>query len=630
MGYEWGARQEWLVANGLGGYASSTAVGANTRAYHGLLVAALEPPTDRRLLLASVDEEINGISLANHQYPGAIHPQGFKHLQQFSLDPLPRFRYHAGEVEIEKTVFMIHGENTTIVRYRTNGEGRIRIAPLVHSRSFHSAAGLPAIRQEAESGGTLLRAGCRLTLLSDRARYFTQEAVYYNFEYEAERTRGLAWKEDLFCPGYFELDLSGETSFSIAASTWRSEMPSVDEFLAAELSRAESLRAPLQKFAAAADSFLVRRGQGKSIIAGYHWFDDWGRDAMISLPGLLLTTGRLADAKAVLETFASAMKEGVLPNDLGARSYNTADASLWFLHAASSYYSSSGDARTIRSLWPALMGVVRRYASASQGSDFGMAEDGLIVCAPALTWMDARVDGRPVTPRAGKCCEINALWYSGLLKLEELAGAVGASWDCETDFADLAAGVKKGYQRFWNSETGCLFDHLDPEDASIRPNQIISVLVPDLLPLTMRRSIFEVVTRELLTPFGLRTLTPRDPRYQGRYEGGPHQRDSAYHQGTVWPWLMGPYIDAFFSLNGRSSESRARAKEILRPLAEMETGGLKTVPEVFDGDRPQMAGGCISQAWSVAELLRAWQETEKEGIARRNIDQGKYNPLLLG
>lgn len=608
MSYEWGAEKEWLVANGLGGYASSTAVGANTRAYHGLLVAALEPPTDRKLLLASLDEEINGISLANHQYPGVIHPQGFEHMLQFSLDPLPRFRYHAGEVEIEKTVFMIHGENTTIISYKSKGEGRIRIAPLVHCRSFHAASGLPAFRQEAENRAALLRSGCRLSLLSDRAGYFPREAIYYNFEYEAERRRGLAWKEDLFCPGYFELDLSGKESFAIAASTWRNAIPSVDEELAAELSRIDSHRAPLQKFTAAADSFLVRRGQGKSIIAGYHWFDDWGRDAMISLTGLLLTTGRLADAKAVLETFASAMKDGVLPNDLGARSYNTADASLWFVHAASSYYSYSGDARTIRSLWPALMEVVRRYTS--QGQDFGMAEDGLIVCGPALSWMDACVGGRPVTPRAGKCCEINALWYSGLLKLEKLAKAVGAPSECEPDCSDLAARVKKGYQRFWNSETGCLFDLLDPEDASIRPNQIFAAAIPDLLPLTMRRSIFDVVTRELLTPFGPRTLSPRDPRYQGRYEGDPSQRDAAYHQGTVWPWLMGPYIDAFLSLNGRSSESRARAKEILQPLTEMETDGLKTVPEVFDGERPQRPGGCISQAWSVAELLRAWQETE--------------------
>ena len=608
--YESGAGREWLVANGIGGYASSTAVGANTRAYHGLLVASLEPPTDRRLLLASLDEEINGILLANHQYPGVIHPQGFRHLREFSLDPLPRFCYHVGEIEIEKTVFMIHGENTTVVNYRAKGDGIIRILPMVHCRSFHAASGLPAFRQEAENRGTHLRSGCRHFLLSDRAGYFPRELVYRNFEYEAERRRGLAWREDLFCPGYFELNLSGETNFAIAASTQRNRMPSVDEELAIERSRHGSLKAPFPKFAAAADSFLVRRGQGKSIIAGYHWFDDWGRDAMISLTGLLLTTGRLADAKAVLNTFASAMKEGLLPNDLGARSYNTADASLWFVHAAFGYYRYSGDARTLLKLWPSLMEVVKRYSS--QGRDFGMAEDGLIVCGPALTWMDARVDGRPVTPRAGKCCEINALWYSGLLKLAKLAGAVGTSWDCETDCVDLAARVKKGYQRFWNSETGCLFDLLDPEDASIRPNQIIAVSVQDLLSITMRRSVFEVVTRELLTPLGLRTLSPRDPRYHGRFEGDPRQRDLAYHQGTVWPWLMGPYIDAFFSLSGRSVGSLAKARETLRPLAEIEAGGLKTIPEVFDGDRPQRAGGCISQAWSVAELLRAWQETETD------------------
>lgn len=608
--YESGAEREWLVANGLGGYASSTAVGANTRAYHGLLVAALEPPVDRRLLLSSLDEEIAGVSLANHKYPGVINPQGFRHLLEFGLDPLPRFRYRSDWIELEKTVFMIHGENTTIVSYRARGEGKVRIFPLVHCRSFHEASGLPAFQQVPGKKGTLLGSCCQLSLLSDRGGYVPREIVYHNFEYEAERRRGLAWREDLFSPGCFELDLSGEASFAVAASTWRSEMPNVEEELARELTRLDGLKSPIPRFAAAADSFLVRRGEKKSIIAGYHWFDDWGRDAMISLPGLLLTTGRYADARSVLETFAAAMMNGVLPNDLGARSYNTVDASLWFVQAAYSYYHYSGDAGTLHGLWPALMQVFRRYSG--QGQGFGMAEDGLIACGPALTWMDARVDGRPVTPRAGKCCEINALWYSCLLKLGELAEAVGEPWDCERVCEELSEKAKKGYQRFWNSETGCLFDCLDPEDASVRPNQIIAASIPDLLPLTMRRSIFDVVTRELLTPFGLRTLSPRDPRYQGRYEGGPRERDAAYHQGTVWPWLIGPYIDALLSLNRRSTESRARAREILRHLAELDAAGLNTVPEIFDGDAPRQVKGCISQAWSVAELLRAWQETKKD------------------
>ncbi len=606
--YGAGASREWLVANGLGGYASSTAVGANTRAYHGLLVAALSPPTDRRLLLASLDEEINGFSLGNHQYPGVIHPQGFLLLQEFGFDPLPRFAYKAGDSRVEKTVFMIYGENTTIIRYSVEGNGKMRLFPLVHSRNFHAAANLPTILQEPLKSGVRLRSDksdSSFSLISDKARYVQKEQVYYNFEYEAERLRGLSWKENLFCPGYFEIDVKNNIIFSIMASTWRRSMPDVEEALEHEVSRLRGLKAPIQKLALASDTFVVRRDQGKSIIAGYHWFDDWGRDAMISLPGLLLTTGRYEDAALVLRTFAAAMKDGNLPNDLGAKSYNTVDASLWFIQSVGRYYDYSGDIELIRRFWPKLQEVISRYSS--QGENFGMDSDGLISAGPALTWMDARVDEKPVTGRAGKACEINALWYKGLKTMERFAKALNEPWD-----NDLAEKVKDSYQRFWNSETGCLFDVLDHEDASIRPNQIIAAAVPDLLPPLKRKSILEVVTKELLTPYGLRTLSPRDPRYVGRHEGEPRKRDGAYHQGTVWPWLIGPYVDALLSINDYSKESKKKASEILRPLAELDVMAINTMPEVFDGDFPHLPGGTISQAWSVAEVLRAWKEAHGE------------------
>jgi predicted glycogen debranching enzyme len=506
---------------------------------------------------------------------------------------------------VEKIVFMVYKENTTIIRYSVRGEGRMRLFPLIHSRNFHAAAKLPAVDQETSTSGVRLKSDSSFSLLSDKARYVKKEQVYYNFEYEAERRRGLSWKEDLFCPGYFEMDFEDETTLSIMASTWRRSLPDVDEALKHEVSRLEGLKAPLQKMSQAADTFVVMRGQGKSIIAGYHWFDDWGRDAMISIPGLLLTTGRFKDAGLVLRTFAAAMKDGNLPNDLGARSYNTVDASLWFIRSVSRYYDYSGDLELVRQLWPKLQEVIRRYSS--QGKDFCMDSDGLISAGPALTWMDARVDGKPVTPRAGKSCEINALWYTGLKTMERLAGAMDEPFD-----TGLSENVKKSYQRFWNSETGCLFDVLDHEDASIRPNQIIAAAVPDLLPLLKRRSILEVVTRELLTPYGLRTLSPRDPRYIGRHEGEPRKRDGAYHQGTVWPWLIGPYVDALLSINDYSQMSKEMAREVLRPLAELDVMGINTVPEVFDGDFPHLPGGTISQAWSVAEVLRAWEEVSGE------------------
>jgi predicted glycogen debranching enzyme len=608
--YEAGAGQEWLQANGLGGYASATAVGSNTRAYHGLLVAALKPPTDRWLLLSSLDEEFEGAHLANHQYPGVIHPQGFKYLQEYSCDPFPRFCYKIGSTHIEKTVFMIQAENTAIISYKIkNGQGMMRLIPLVHSRSFHAASPLPSMSQHPLDAGTILRSNLRpdirLTLLSDLANYSPQEMIYNNFEYEEERLRGLAWKEDLFAPGRFEIKISGDASFAIAASTWRTSMPDWRAEQKKEEIRTKKLSAPIADLARAADSFLVKRGEWRSLIAGYHWFDDWGRDAMISLPGLLLCTGRFEDAGQVLKSFAAAMKDGVLPNDLGARSYNTVDASLWFVRAAGSYFVYSKDLEIVREIWPRLQEVVRRYSQ--QGEDFGCDKDGLIASGPALTWMDARLDGRPVSPRAGKCCEINALWYSALIDMQKLGNALGSSQG--SGFAKLAEKVRESYQRFWNSETGCLFDVIDHEDASLRPNQIIAAGIPNLLPDVMRESILDVVTKELLTPYGLRTLSPRDPRYAGRYEGDPRRRDGSYHQGTVWPWLMGPYIDALLSVRGRSEATIALARELLRPLLARHAGGINTIPEVFDGDSPQRPGGCISQAWSVAEVLRAWNNS---------------------
>jgi predicted glycogen debranching enzyme len=547
--------------------------------------------------LSSLDEEVNGISLANHQYPGAIYPRGFEHLQEMSLDPLPRFQYLAGDCRVEKTSFLLQRENTLIISYRTQGTGKMRVVPLVHCRSFHAAAELPGMRQQAGEMGTHLCSPCEFYLFSDKAGFVQQELVYYNFEYEAERRRGLAWKENLFSPGFFDVELDGQTDFAIVASTERPSLPDVKMEMRREALRLGSLHAPIARLAQAADSFLVWRDKGLSIIAGYHWFDDWGRDAMIALPGLLLCTGRFREAREVLKTFAAAMQDGILPNDLGARSYNTVDASLWFLRAVYRYYDCTGDLDFIRQLWPALLSVVERYSL--HGPEFGMGEDGLIASGPALSWMDARVDGRPVTPRAGKACEINALWYSGLKSMEALAGALDEPWN-----SGPAQKARQSYQRFWNSETGCLFDVLDPQDASIRPNQIIAAAIPDLLPMIMRKSVLNMVTRDLLTPYGLRTLSPRDPRYVGRYEGGPGQRDGGYHQGTVWPWLMGPYIDALLSVNDYSPESKKTAMEILQPLMELDAGGINTIPEIFDGEAPQRTGGCISQAWSVAEVLR--------------------------
>lgn len=607
--YSEGVSREWIVTNGIGGYASSTSIGANTRAYHGLLIASLSPPVDRWLLLSSLDETVNGIELANHQYPGVVHPRGFMYLESFTAEPVPTYLYRANGIEVVKQIFMVHGENTTVVKYHISGDSHIRIMPLVTSRCFHAVSERPEIQQEVMERGTLLRSRCDLYLISDHARYVRNEVWYYNFEYEIERARGLGWTEDLLCPGWFEADVKNELDLCITASTRMVDAD--DSVLKDELKRRSKLLSTLpeemRSLAIAADSFLVRRGSGMSIIAGYHWFDDWGRDAMIALPGLLLCTGRFDDARAVLRTFSEQMEDGLIPNDLGAGSYNTVDASLLFIRAVCEYHRFSSDSSFIRELWPTLMGIIECYTTMTPVGY--MDSDCLISSSEGATWMDARVDGRCVTPRAGKCVEVNALWYEALRSLEELSEAAGLEWR----WHGLAERVRRSFRRFWNP-AGYLYDTIDPYDGSVRPNQVVAVAFSHgLLSLERTRAVVRNATEELLTPYGLRTLSPRDPAYMGRYEGSPRERDLAYHQGTVWPWLIGPYITAYLRASRYSKRSRMHAISLLRPLLEERRYGIGTIAEVYDGDPPHRPGGCISQAWSVAEVIRAFLEA-RNGI----------------
>lgn len=625
--YQEGAKREWLITNGLGGYASSTILGANTRSYHGLLVAALNPPTERTLLLSSLDEvmiaESGHYNLACHQYPGTIYPQGFRHLEEFRQDPIPTFLYRTEDgLVVSKRVFMVAGENTTVVRYEINGSCLFKVVPLVNCRSFHAASRSPPMdqdRMDLEGGGSgvRLRSGCDFVLVSDRARYVREGLWYNNLEYEVERRRGLLWREDAFSPGRFEVQVDGHLAFNIVASIDRDSPEGVDDLMAMEVERIGRLAGNKRRdprfrlLAAGADQFLVRRGEGKSIIAGYHWFNDWGRDAMISLPGLLLTTRRFDEARAVLTTFAGAMKDGLLPNDFGAEGYNTIDAALWFFEAVYKYWTYSGDTTIVRDLFPSMRAIVDRYSRETPGSFSD--EDGLIVSKPGLTWMDAKVDDQFVTPRAGKACEINALWYNALLVMEVFARVLDEEWDGE-----LAEKVRESYEKFWNPESDCLYDLVDEKDAAIRPNQVIAASLP-FTPLDpdQIRGIVARATEELLTPYGLRTLSPEDPAYIGRYEGGPAERDRAYHQGTVWPWLIGPYITARLKASRSSEKSRDEARELLKPLMDLEDQiGVETICEVFDGDEPHRPGGCMSQAWSVGEVMRAWSEDVMGGASR--------------
>jgi len=577
LDFETGSRWEWLATNGIGGYASSTAVGANTRKYHGLLVASLNPPVERVVLLSKIEEELelDGMTrpLSTNLYPGAVHPKGFRYLRDFSPRPLPTFVYAVEGVRIEKTVSMVHGRNTTVVGYRvSNPEGHdlgFALRPLVTSRDFHTTLLREDIgwgfRVERVDGGVSVTAGYdgapALGLFSDMewepSALPEERRWYYSMEYPRERERGYPCHDDLYCPGAFTLRSSArEVSFSLVASCERTPPPDPDAALESELKRREGLLGNFygktglprtrtwDDLVLSADAFIVKRRRpgGKSILAGYPWFADWGRDAMIALPGLCLATGRFEDARGVLKTFAGAVRKGLLPNRFHDRGtgadYNTVDAALWFVIAAGRYLDYTGDTGFARKvLSPAVRDVLEGY---TRGTDFDirMDTDGLLRAGnpgTQLTWMDAKAGDCVVTPRHGKAVEINALWYNALVLGAEILG--------DDECLDLAEVVKAGFARFWNPGQKCLFDVIDGrDDPSIRPNQVFALSLPHALLKKRKAEMVLATLREhLLTPYGLRTLSPRDSRYRGRYEGGPLERDSAYHQGTVWPWLIGPF-----------------------------------------------------------------------------------------
>jgi predicted glycogen debranching enzyme len=637
--------REWLETNGVGGYASSTAAGANTRRYHGLLVAALRPPTHRTVLLSKLEETValaeEEYDLSCNQYPGVIHPQGHRHLTEFRLDPFPTWVYAVGGAagaKIEKIVAMCRGRNAVLIRYRlveAPGTVGLIVRPMVNCRDYHHL-----MRENAQFDTTPSLSGARDVVrmqpypgapplsLSFPGAYFERWGDWYrSFEYPREAERGLDFREDLYSPGFFSRELDpGQTCWLVAAVEPTAQMDPGAELDAERARRAAlvpgEVTEGLGTLAAAADAFLVshrpdaaREAHAEDppdgIVAGYHWFEEWGRDAMISLPGLTLATGRHDVARAVLRAFASHCDQGLIPNripDVGGRpEYNTADATLLMFWAVHKYLEYTEDRGLVEELASTLREVVEWHVRGTRHG-IGVADDGLLRAGEPgtqLTWMDAKVGDWVVTPRHGKPVEVNALWHHALRFLEELhiphagppAGAVAE------EFA----------RRFWNTQTGHLNDVVDgdaPEDGSLRPNQIFAVSLPyPMLDEARARAVVDAVRRDLLTPYGLRTLSPHDPRYRGRYQGDQRQRDGAYHQGTVWAWLLGPFITAYCRTAADRAAARREARGWLDPFwRHLSEAGLGTVSEIFDGDPPHQARGCVAQAWSVAEILRAARE----------------------
>jgi predicted glycogen debranching enzyme len=636
--------REWLCTNGIGGFASGTVAGLLTRRYHGLLFAALAPPLGRTLLVSTLEDtvEYDGTRRAlstNRWADGSVSPRGYYEIERFRLDgATPVWTYALADALIEKRIWMEQEANTTYVRYhlvRGRGPARLEAKVLVDYRDYHATTRGEDWWMMVES----ITSGLRV-MAFDGARPFVALCAgaecqlahiwYHRFELAREGERGLDAQDDHLHAGSFLVTLSPGEAVTLVLSA--EEAPSLDGEAAWRRRRAHEAGlldqwrhaggragdAPawIAQLVLAADQHLVKRSvpgepDGASVIAGYPWFGDWGRDTMIALPGLLLTTGRPDVAARILTTFARFVDRGMLPNrfpDAGeAPEYNTVDATLWYVEAIRAYHAETGDDALLGKLFPVLEEIVRCHR---EGTRYGIAEDpsdGLLRAGEPgvqLTWMDAKVGDWVVTPRIGKPVEVNALWYNALAAMAVFAPRVGRSPE---PWQRLAERAGESFGRFWNAEAGCCYDVIDGPtgaDGAVRPNQILAVsLTASPLAADRQRSVVDTCARFLLTSFGLRSLAPGHPDYQGRYAGGPRERDGAYHQGTVWSWLLGPFALAHLRVHGDPDAAR----ELLRPIAHHLTDhGLGSIAEIFDGDAPFTPRGCFAQAWSVAEVLRAW------------------------
>ena len=670
-----GLDREWLVTNGLGGYASGSILGATTRGYHGLLVAALKPPVERTVLVAKADEEIalpdgQCLRLGTNEYEdGTIDPQGYAHLAAFALEgDIPCFTYQLNaHLRLEKRIWMEYGANTTYVQYLVrdiSGQGMydepllLTLFPFCLCRDHHSITqGSVNWRFLVESRGN----GCQVRayegaqpyvlLLGKTAQFTPRGCWYWHVRHRQDRARGLNSVEDVYLPGTLRVPLVPDERVTLVISAETKLAPALggvqhEEYVAQALRRHQrrikqlldiadrstpnlAKRDPVfARLVLAADQFIVARPQpdasvtrarprseSRTIIAGYPWFTDWGRDSMIALPGLLLCTGRYSEARSLLKAFVAYLHKGLIPNrfpDSGqSPEYNTADATLWLFVALRAYLDACNDRSLLKELFPKLVEIIQWHV---QGTDFGIGmdpDDALLHAgAPGLqlTWMDAKIGALVVTPRRGKPVEVNALWYCALACMEKWA--VQLSVDA-LQYGQLRSRVESSFaSRFWYEQGGYLYDVVDvngvkgQNDAALRPNQLLAASLSNhLLSEAQTRSMFQQITDHLLTPLGLRTLSPLDSAYQTRFNGDPAQRDRAYHQGTVWPWLIGPYIDVHVRLFHACPAARPLLSALIEHLWEACLG---TVSEVAEPEQPFTPAGCFAQAWSVAELLRTW------------------------
>lgn len=648
--YESATAREWLVTNGIGGYASGTISGALTRRYHGLLVAALKPPLDRKLLFTKLDEtaHYDGESFdlfANRWVDQTIDPNGYRHIENFYLDgTMPVWNFAFADALLEKQIWMQQGANTTYIRFTlTRGLHPVKLTlkALVNYRDYHAEteAGESMEVEPVEYGVRVLAYGdaVPIYLLSDKAEAQPQNEWYYDYSLSVEQYRGFRGFEDHFFAAEFNVTLQPGESVTIVAST--DANPNLDsdsalrerrkyeaDVIAQAGSTFDDAPPEIRHLLLAADQFIVKREaagdeEGRSVIAGYHWFGDWGRDTMISLPGLTIAMGRPNIARSILRTFARYVDQGMLPNrfpDAGETpEYNTVDATLWYFEAIRAYHAATNDDALLKELSPVLKEVIDWHMHGTRYQIHVDSADGLLYAGEPgvqLTWMDAKVGNWVVTPRIGKPVEINALWYHALSLMTAFAKQIG---EPSKPYKDAAKKARENYIRFWNDEMGYCFDVIDGpngNEAYLRPNQLFAVSLPAgdkdepvLLDHEKQKAIVDACARHLSTSHGLRSLAPFNRPYLGHYGGDAHQRDGAYHQGTVWGWLMGPFVSAHLKVY----EDTSAARDFLEPLlSHLSAHGLGSISEIFDGDAPFIPRGCIAQAWSVAEVLRVWREAK--------------------
>jgi predicted glycogen debranching enzyme len=631
--------REWLETNGIGGFAGGSISGAMTRRYHGLLTAATQPPLGRITMLSKFEETLLiddvPFELSSNRYPGTVYPQGYKYITGFRLDPFPIWTYEAGGIEIEKRVFMVHGENTTLIKYSVTSklpkpkpELKLELRPLISFVDYHHLQHETADFNgnfDSSSGVASIRPYDSLPALFFRHNAAAIEKSgnwYKNFEDEIEQERGFDYMEDLFQPFVLTFDLAKDATVII--STELHDIRDAAKLETNEIKRRAGLIKTAkasddftEELVLAADQFIVNRGEGETVIAGYPWFSDWGRDTMIALPGLTLSTNRPNIAKGILLEFSKHISQGMLPNRFGdadgEAEYNTVDATLWYFEAIRAYAAFTNDYALIETeLYEKLADIIAWHLRGTR-YNIHVDTDGLLYAGEEgvqLTWMDAKIGDKVITPRTGKPVEIEALWFNALMIMADFAKRFGDGADQKL-YLSMAKMCEQSFNAvFWNDEEDCLYDVVvnGSRDGSIRPNQIFAASLPfSMLDDEKAKKVIEKVESELLTPVGLRSLSPHDSRYVPVYIGSPYERDSAYHQGTVWAWLIGGFVDGYRRVFPEREDQIAGFLEGFR--AHLGDGAVGQIAEIFDADPPHRPRGCFAQAWSVAEVLRVIKTT---------------------